>query len=285
MNAPDVLSFCVITDGRRNLAPVLAAIFAQVQGAEVIVAGCPPARPDIVPVPLPDAASNGQLGALRNAAVARARGDWIAVLDDDIVLQAGFVAAFRTRQSPAPIVTARVLLPDGTRYWDHATVGGPRGHVLLDPDEDDAHLYMTGGGGWVMHRTVARAVRWDAVRGFYAHEDSDFAARCRSAGFAIAHEPRMVVLHDAPHYTSLGRVVLRRQRVPSAAWVAALRGDPPEMLLARAALLHEAGLAAEAADCMRAAVQWHSECDVVRAVLARAETAAGGTVVGGAWRV
>lgn len=278
-------SFCIITAGQRSLDRVLQAIFVQAPGAEVVVAGCPPARSDIVAVPLADAAAAGRLGALRNAAVAAAHGEWFVILDDDIVLQRDYLAAFAARRTLAPIVTARVLLPDGTRYWDHATTGGARGHVLLSPHEIDGHTYMTGGGGWVMHRSVARSVAWDAQRGFYAHEDADFAARCRGAGFAIAHEPRMVVLHDAPQYTSLGRTVLRRQKVASAAWVSALRQEAPELLLARACLLQRAGLAAEAADCLRAGQQWHPDCEPMRQALDMLVQAAGGAVDGSCWSV
>ncbi len=277
-------TFCVITAGQRPLDRVLDAIFAQAPGAEVVVAGCPPTRADIVPVPLAEAARKGQLGALRNAAVACAHSDWIAILDDDIVLQDGYVAAFLLRTTAAPIVTARVLLPDGTRYWDHAAAGGERGHVLLDPSETDPNVYMTGGGGWVMHRSVAVNVRWDPHRGFYAREDSDFASRCRAFGFAIEHDPAMVVLHAAPEYTSLGRVVLRRQKVASVAWVAGLRHDAPELFLLRACLLQRQGLLAEAADCVRAGRQWHPGSEALRLAWERLVETAGGAISGGVWR-
>ena len=276
-------SFCIITAGARPLDRVLAAIFAQAPAADVVVAGCPPTRPDITPVFAVDAARAGRLGALRNAAVAHARGDWIAILDDDIVLQAGYVAAFAARRTPSPIVTARVLLPDGTRYWDHATTGGASGHVLLKSTESDPHVYMTGGGGWVMHKSVRDVVLWDAQRGFYAEEDSDFARRCRSAGLVIKHEPRMVVLHDAPQYTSIGRTVLRRRAVASVQWVTALRDDPPEVLLARASLLEARGLLAEVADCLRAGCEWHPACEPLTLALARMQATQGGAIDGCAW--
>src|SRR6185503_19749762 len=103
-------------------------------------------------------------------------------------------------------------------------------------------------------------------------------------GFAIGHEPRMVVLHAAPQYTSLGRRVLRRERVASAAWVESLRGEHPDAFLARASLLQRQGLMAEAGDCLRAAALWHPGCDFVRAALAQLQARLGGAVDGSAWR-
>src|SRR5215510_11260549 len=98
---------------------------------------------------------------MRNLAVASARCERIVMLDDDIVLAPDWYAPLGNAAVEADIVTCQPRVPDGSRYWDHATCGGPRGHRMLDPDESDAHVYMTGGGAWIARREACERVRWD----------------------------------------------------------------------------------------------------------------------------
>ena len=229
------ISFVIITGGKRpdSVAAVVRSIRAQrVPDVEILLVGRPSDLPGVVPVRLEAAADSGRLGEMRNAGAARSRHDRIAFLDDDILLAPGWYEAMNAADAAADVLTADTRLPDGTRYWGHATCGGPRGHVLLDPSEADSHLYMSGGCGWLLRRRVVRAVQWCAERGFYKEEDVDFAARVRAAGFTIAAAPGAVVFHDDPVYTQIGRMVMRRHGQRGPGWVAAFEHASPAEVIA-----------------------------------------------------
>ena len=215
-------SFCIITGGNRPdlIRTVITSIHAQnIPAYEIIVAGKHHAEPGIVYIEAEEAATAGRLSEMRNKAVARARFENIVILDDDIILSPEWYAAFLSFEKPFDILTSQVRVPDGSRYLDHATVGGPKGNMILAEDEDDDYVYMTGGGGWVMKDYVARAVQWDENRAYYQEEDVDFSRRCQAEGFKIAHNNRMLVFHADPTYTCIGRFVARRKDGRSQEWI------------------------------------------------------------------
>jgi glycosyltransferase involved in cell wall biosynthesis/SAM-dependent methyltransferase len=284
-DAPSV-SFVIITAGKRpqSLATTIASIRAQEIGRhEILVAGYPPADPGIVAVHAEDAADHGRLGQMRNEAVARARHDLVCLLDDDVILAPGWYAALCARPHAFDVLTADVRVPDGGRYWGHATFGGPRGHVLLDATESDAHVYMSGGCGWVMTRAVARDVHWCSVRGFYAGEDVDFSTRIRAKGYAIEHEPRMLVFHDDPTYTQIGRQVHRRTTKLDSSWVEReLRHATVHEIIALATVESRAERGAECADALRYGLARHPDSVDLRRVWTRLESDAG-RIAPGRW--
>ncbi|WP_309672451.1 glycosyltransferase [Gemmatimonas sp.] len=210
-------SFCLITDGRRpqQLAEEIATIRAlQLPAYEIIVAGRVPFAVDGVRVI--DAAHHalvGQLGAMRNLACAAARFDHLIVADDDMRFHLDFANGLRylvAHGADVDVLCVRLLNPDGTRYWDWATSGGPRGHILLDYRETDPFVYVTGGLA-IMKATVHDAVRWDDVRGFYAGEDLDWSSRVRAAGFRIGLCVDATVTHDDARYTRQGHTLRFQQ--------------------------------------------------------------------------
>jgi len=210
MDRTEGFSFCLITDGRRpqQLAAEIATIRAlQLPAYEIIVAGRVPFALDGVRVI--DAASHalaGQLGAMRNLACAAVRYDHLIVADDDMRFHPDFANGLRylvTHGADVDVLCVRLLNPDGTRYWDWATSGGPRGHILLDYHETDPFVYVTGGLA-IMKASVHDVVRWDDARGFYAGEDLDWSARVRDAGFRIGFCADAAVTHDDARYTQQG---------------------------------------------------------------------------------
>jgi len=251
-------SFCIITNGKKPelLKIVLRSIRAQqIPEFEVIVAGRHREEPGLRYVPATEAADTGRLGEMRNRAVAQARYQNIVMLDDDIVLAPNWYRAFLDYGRDFDILTSQIRLPDGGRYYDHASAGGPRGHRFLDEGEEDDFVYMTGGGGWVMKDVVARRVQWDAERAFYQEEDVDFSRRCQAAGFRISHHHAQVVYHADPSYTTIGRALKRRRDGRSQEWVLGqLAGLSTLALLVRVLKLKSAGLTAEAADLVRLAL-------------------------------
>jgi glycosyltransferase involved in cell wall biosynthesis len=214
-------SFCIITGGDRYdlIRTAIESIRAQnIPKYEIIVVGKHHVEPDIEYIEAEEAAAAGRLSAMRNMAVARARYENIVILDDDIILSPDWYQAFLAFGKPFDILTSQVRVPDGSRYLDHASVGGPKGLKILAEDEDDDYVYMTGGGGWVMKDYVARDVKWDEDRVVNEAEDVDFSRRCKAEGYRISHNHRMLVYHADPTYTCIGRRVARRKGGRSQAW-------------------------------------------------------------------
>lgn len=251
-------SFCIITNGKRDglIRTVIQSIQAQkIAEYEIILAGIHRDEPGILYIPAEDAAVGGRLGEMRNMAVARARYENIVILDDDIILSPHWYAAFSAYSDNFDILTSQIRLPDGGRYFDHVTTGGSRGQAFLDIDEDDDHVYMTGGGGWVMKRHVAKCVSWDQDRVFYQEEDVDFSRRCQAQGYKISHNHEMVVYHADPTYTNIGKSLKRRSFGRSHEWVLhELDNLTALQILKRLIYLKKIGQSAESADCVRMAI-------------------------------
>jgi glycosyltransferase involved in cell wall biosynthesis/Tfp pilus assembly protein PilF len=198
-------SFLIITNGKRpaKLLREIESIRALgIPAFEILVGGEPPADlPEGVgTAPAVDAARNGRLGEMRNVLTAAAKYDHLVVVDDDFVFHADFHAGLQRFGDDWEVLAVRILNPDGTRFWDWATHGGPRGHVLLDYNEDDDHVYVTG-GLILLKAHVADRVKWDDGRGFYQGEDVDFAARLRAAGFRPKFNRHSTTTHDDGRYT------------------------------------------------------------------------------------
>jgi GT2 family glycosyltransferase len=251
-------SFCIITNGKRPelLRTVITSIHAQrIAEYEIIVAGIYDAEPGTIYVAAEDAAAGGRLGEMRNMAVARARFENIVLLDDDIILAPDWHAAFLSYARPFDILTSQIRLPDGGRYYDHATTGGPKGLAFLDVNEDDDYVYMTGGGGWIMKNYVAGSVAWDPARLFYQEEDVDFSRRCQAQGFKISHNHAMTVYHADPTYTTIGRSLRRRKEGHSHEWVLhEFDGLTTFKILKRVVQLRRLGQKTEAIDLVRMAI-------------------------------
>lgn len=198
-------SFLIITNGKRpgKLAREIESIRAlKIPQFEILVGGEPPTElPDGVGTVLAvDAARNGRLGEMRNALTAAARYDHFVVVDDDFIFHDDFYTGLQRYGDDWEALSVRILNPDGSRFWDWATHGGPRGHVLLDYTDDDDHVYITG-GLILLKAEVADRVKWDDGRGFYQGEDLDFSSRLRKAGIRPSFNRHSTTTHDDGHYT------------------------------------------------------------------------------------
>lgn len=204
---PSGFSFCLITDGGRpdRLQEELASIRAlALEPVEIIVVGnVPPGLgEDVRVISRPDLAFAGRLGAMRNVGGRAATYDTLVVADDDMFFHPEFAEALR-EQGDWEVLCVRLLNPDGSRCWDWATIGGPRGHTLLDYNDTDEYVYITGGLA-VMRAFVHDRVPWDDERGFYQGEDVEWSARLRAAGMRIRFNARGKVTHQDARYTQDG---------------------------------------------------------------------------------
>jgi glycosyltransferase involved in cell wall biosynthesis len=212
------ISFCIITHGRRpeKLRREIESIRAlDIPNYEILVGGDIsfelPAG--VVFVPIRAAARAGRLGEMRNRLAERAVYDHLVIADDDLLFHPGFYQGLIAFGEDYEVMCVRVLNPDGTRFWDWATQGGPRGHKLLDYSETDPCCYVTG-GLCIMKSDVAARVKWSEQLVFYGGEDLDFSRRLRAEQVVPRFNPRCVVTHDDSRYTQIGDVVLRSGHRP-----------------------------------------------------------------------
>ena len=208
-------SFCIITNGKRpaKLLREIDSIRAlKVPTFEILVGGAPPEGlpGDVGQVPAIDAAQNGRLGEMRNKLTAVAKYDHLVVVDDDFIFHSDFIQGIESCGDDWDVLCPRILNPDGSRYWDWATQGGPKGHSLLEYSDKDENIYVTG-GLCVMKAAVSDRVKWDDHRGFYQGEDLDFSSRLRDAGIRIGSNPASTTMHDDGHYTREDKTIRRRE--------------------------------------------------------------------------
>lgn len=142
-------SFLIITNGKRPrklLSEIESIRSLRIPEFEILVGGEPPADlPEGVGAVLAiDAARNGRLGEMRNALTSVAKYSRLVIVDDDFIFHEDFYIGLQRYGDDWEALSVRILNPDGSRFWDWATHGGPRGHVLLDYDDSDDHVYITG---------------------------------------------------------------------------------------------------------------------------------------------
>lgn len=262
------ISFVIISDGKKSgkLAQQIFSIYKQsIPNYEIVIAGNVPAtyaNGKVKVIPDVYNAERGSLGGLRNTACLNTKYENLVISDDDMFFPTDWYKNL-VQTDNFDILTTRIKNPDGTRFWDHACFMSPvRGHIILNPDEDDDHLYMSGGQSWLMKKYVWDKIQWDAELLFYNmkglsdydkgihNEDTNFSLRCREAGFKISYDHRVKVFHNDATYTSIGRLVRRRSLYDSQKWVQNFL-FPEERAVEFAVRLAQTGIEAEAADILR----------------------------------
>lgn len=267
------ISFIIITNGRKPekiLSQIESIHNQKIKNYEIIVCGNKQTinlpKKNLIYVEKKDAAEKGDLGSMRNAACAQASLNNLVISDDDIYFSNSWYFNLCQTKYSFDILTPRVFLPDGTRFWDKCCYQSPKyGHVMLEDDEEDDYLYMSGGTGWVMKSYVYDTIKWKESLQLYSmnnlkdyakgkhNEDTDFAQQCRHAGFKIFHNSKVSVLHDDPSYTAVGRLVRRRMH-QSHNWCKEL-DFPPKIILEFSKMLWNYGIEAEAVDLLRYSIK------------------------------
>jgi len=146
-----------------------------------------------------------------------ARGDWVLLLNPDVTLAPGFLTqALRTAErrlgedSALGVVGFRLLNPDGTRQpstGPFPTLAGSMARLLLPRWLRKYNLLSPEEAGPVDWATgcclLVRRACWERLGGFdrdffLYYEDVDFCRRAGAAGWTVAFEPSVSVVHHHP---------------------------------------------------------------------------------------
>lgn len=217
---PPGYSFCIITAGQRRakLLNAIASINSQrLTTFEIIIAGSAWTSQLWHYVPMQQVAAEGRTSTLRNTAAERSRFDRLVFMDDDIILADGWAQRVEDFPHAWDLLQTRLLNLDGTRYWDSATIGGPRGHSLLDYGETEPNRYFTG-GLIVTRAKVWTATPWDETLGFRQSEDVAFSRAVLGKGFRTQFCWDAIAVHNDLRYTQIGRRVFMRRPESATNW-------------------------------------------------------------------
>lgn len=188
--------------------------------------------------------------------VARSRGRYVVLLNNDTVPQRGWLDALLdtfTQLPQAGLVGSQLLYPDGRlqesggvifqdgsgwSYGRFESAEDPRYSALRDADYCSGAALM-----------IPRAL-WDTLGGFDTryrpayYEDTDLAFKVRAAGHRVLVQPASRVVHDegTSNGTDTGSGVkayqVRNQAVFAEKWAQALRSQPTVGSVPSPALLH-----------------------------------------------
>jgi hypothetical protein len=280
------ISFCIIAGGNRQekLDRLIASIHCQrITTYEIIVAGAATYRPDVIYVPMEEAARTGRTSLLRNSAAECSKLSHIVFSDDDIVLAPTWFAEV-VKSPPSDLLSTRLLNLDGTRHWDWATSGGPRGLMLLDYGESDPYGYCPG-GLLMMRADVWGRIRWDQSLGYGEAEDVALSREIQKAGVRAAFCHGAIAIHNDHTYTQIGRKVPRRSSSAADTWLTnRLQSALPGELGLRALEHVRCRRLTDAVDCLRYALYRLPSYESAAILLEKTERGCGGPVESGRWR-
>jgi len=151
------------------------------------------------------------LGARKNIGTNNTSGEILVHCDDDIVFSENWLNTFEgyiKTNKDWEIMGNRVLLPDGTRYWDRATFSPAHKMVDYDFYSDDVTFYQSGAFS-ISKRSLLDKMSWDddipfygMFKGFEHNEDVEFSIRLKEAGIKIFFDKNNVVWHNDSTYAS-----------------------------------------------------------------------------------
>lgn len=227
--------------------------------------------PDLVRV---RSSRNLGFAAGANAGLARATGEWVAVLNDDVEVVPGFHAAMARAAARVParcgMLQPCVVRDDDPTRVDTTGVAIGAGASIVDRDRDRETFRASGpgevfcasaGAAWYrrsMLREVAPDGRCFDPDYFMYFEDVDLGWRCRLAGWSAEYVPDAIVRHERhASAASHGADFVRRQCMRNRLRVVLANGTPRYVARALPRLARDAGglLAGGGADGAREIVR------------------------------
>lgn len=229
---PNLLSLIVVSyNNRPTLQRCLASVIQRSDvSTEVIVVdnassdgGAVDAQREFPEIQLISNTHNVGFAAAANQGLAKARGEWIGLLNPDVEIPKDALGALIDVARSAPIVAAvgpALQLPDGTpqpfSYGDDPSPGYLFRRGLARAG--GKHLHEWDGDtprpvDWISGAClIARRTAWAQVglldeRFFLYFEDNDWCRRCRQSGWEVWFVPTVSVIHQSqPSYADTTRV-------------------------------------------------------------------------------
>ena len=218
----DGISFCVITNGEKKEKTELEikSIHRTMKSTdvpyEVIVSGIWNDSENIKVISAEEEANTGKISTMRNKAADASQYSSIVFIDDDIVFPEEWASRFVefSQNEDWSVLGNKILLPDGGRYWDRATIS-PHQMVEYDHPANDSKLYQTG-AFWIIRKSVFEKHRWDDNLGFYQpneqgmNEDVEFSFRLKSEGYVLSFDENNTVWHNDRGYSQFEKLCLKK---------------------------------------------------------------------------
>ncbi len=181
---------------------------------------------------------NGGFARAVNVGIRAARGEIIALLNNDAVAEPGWLAEMvqaLERHPDAGMVACKILLPDGQTLASAGDVfrrdGVPNSRGVWERDagqyDDEIEVFGACGAACAYRRSMLNEVGLLDERFFMYCEDVDLAFRAQRAGYRCVYAPRAVVRHRlsatgggvlASYQCGRNFVWLLAKDVPGIAW-------------------------------------------------------------------
>jgi hypothetical protein len=129
-----------------------------------------------------------------NAGLAAARGEWLMVIDNDVIpADAGLFRRFRAiaESTKADVLCCRILDREGRRAWDD-----PR-YLPGGSGREGYPAFAFNGCGAFLRRALYRRIGGFDPRYFIYYCEMDWCVRAMAAGASIRYYPGLAVLHKA----------------------------------------------------------------------------------------
>jgi hypothetical protein len=219
------ISFCISTNGakpektRLEIQSIKDTMANAKIPFEIILAGDITNFSDIDGLTLVDAADdahNGRLAKMRNVAGEHVNNEVVVFIDDDLIFEDTWAQRLIefSETNGWNVLGNKVLLPDGGRYWDRATINP---HKMVDYDDPlPAGTLYQSGCFWILRTDVYRETLWDSSIEFYAeknggeNEDVEYSLRLQKLGYEISFDKDNLVWHNDDSYVQVGDKCLKR---------------------------------------------------------------------------
>jgi len=219
----DGVSFCIPTNGKRpeKTELTIKSIKAQTgKPVEIILCGDVDSFKHIEGVTLVDRkeeAHSRKVALLRNKAAEVAKYNVIAWCDDDIVLDNSWLqnTIHYSKNNGWNVLGNKVLSPDGTRYWDRATLN-PHNLVSYSHPNYDKALYQSS-AFFLVKKQVWNNVKWDEKKLVYGDregnipEDVQYSIDLKNNSYTFEFNQDSLVWHFDESYFQFQQQTLKKE--------------------------------------------------------------------------
>ena len=219
------ISFCISTNGAKpektkiEINSIKNTMSKVGIPHQIIIAGDTDNFKDVEGITLvhtPEDAHTGMLAKLRNNAASEVENDVIVFVDDDFIFPEEWASRFvdYSNTSGWEVTANKILLPDGSRFWDRATMN-PHKLVSYDHPTYDRKLYQTG-GFWIMRKSLYDKFNWDSSIPINAekegkpNEDIEMSIRMHKNNILLCFDEDNTVWHNDDSYMEFNDLTLKR---------------------------------------------------------------------------